>query len=99
MTIREEKPLTIAEVIELIKNSESSKTTEDFLRGYCDTSIETVLKIRGELISLDLIKLKERDIVKIIDFMPQDAVELNKIIGDCNLDNDEVTKILNVINK
>ncbi len=99
MAINEEKPLTIAEVIELIKDSESSKTTRDFLKGYCDVSIETVLKIKEELMSLDLIKLKEKDIAKIIDFMPKDAIELNKIIGDSNLDSDEVTKILNVINK
>ena len=99
MTIKEEKPLSISEVIESIKNSESATEVGNFLKGFCDTSIETALKIKEELTSLDILKLKEKDIVKIIDFMPEDATELNKIVGDSNLDAEEITKILDVINK
>lgn len=99
MTINEEKPLSIPEVLDLLKGEESSSEIQEFLKGYCDMSIETAKKIRKELENLNLLKLKETDIVKIIDFMPTDAVELNKIVGDSNLDADEITKILNVINK
>jgi len=46
-----------------------------------------------------LIKLKEEHIVKIVDFMPSDASELNKVIIEVSLDAEEVNKILEVVGK
>ena len=55
--------------------------------------------MKKELKKLDLIKLKDNDIVKIVDFMPEDAVDLNKIITEVSLDQDEVNKILEIVKK
>jgi DNA-directed RNA polymerase subunit F len=55
--------------------------------------------MKKELEELGILKLKEIHIIKIIDFKPTEISELNKIISDVNLDNDEVTKILDVIKK
>jgi DNA-directed RNA polymerase subunit F len=62
-------------------------------------SAEKALEMKEELRTLDLIKLKEAHIVKIIDFMPTDASELNKVLIEVSLDQDEVTKILDVVKK
>ena len=43
-----------------------------------------------------MIKLKEEHIVKIVDFVPKDTSELNKVIIEVSLDSDEVAKILEV---
>ncbi len=99
MTINEEKPLTIAEVISLIGDTEKTSEIKAFLSGYNDMDVETAKKLKQELEGLNILKLKDRDIVKIIDFMPEDVIELNKIVGESNLDSEELTKILNVINK
>ncbi len=44
-------------------------------------------------------KLKEEHIVKIVDFMPGDASDLNKVMVDVSLDQEEVNKILDVVKK
>ena len=46
---------------------------------------------------LNLLKLKETDIVKIVDFLPQDSIELNKIVNESNLDQEEISKILSIL--
>ena len=42
-------------------------------------------------------KVNERDIVKIIDLIPENAEELNKIFTDVGLNEDETTKILETV--
>jgi len=49
--------------------------------------------------ALDLIKLKDEHIVKIVDFVPKSASDLNKVIIEVSLDSDEVAKILEVTGK
>lgn len=99
MTIKEEKPLTLAEVSELIKDSESSKEIKDFIKKFNAIKFENAIKLKEELNGLDLIKLKDYHIVKIIDFMPTDASEINKILPEISLDSEEMEKILNVVKK
>ena len=53
--------------------------------------------IKSELEKLDLIKLKEEHIIKIIDIFPQDASDLNKIFTDVSLNEDETNKILEIV--
>ncbi len=98
MTIKEEKPLTVSEVINLIGDSEKTEEIKKFLKTFNDMNVEKALELKEKLSSLKILKLDENDIVKIIDFMPEDAVELNKVISDSNLDSEEITKVLNVIN-
>ena len=61
--------------------------------------VAKALEMRAELEGLDLIKLKDFHIVKIVDFMPKDATELNKVLLDVSLDSEEVGKILDVTGK
>src|SRR3989338_6116630 len=55
--------------------------------------IEKANKLKEELKNLELLKLKEEDIVKIIDLMPEDVLDLNKIFVDVALNEDETNKI------
>ena len=53
--------------------------------------------MKVKLESLNLIKVKLEHIAKVIDFLPEDAENLNKIFTDVSLDEDESKKILDVV--
>jgi len=46
-----------------------------------------------------MIKLKADHIVKVIDFLPEDASDVNKIFSDVSLDENETNKILDIVKK
>ena len=99
MAIKEETPITMAEVVSLAGDSEKGVAIKKFIKGFNKMDVKKAEEMREELRGLDLIKLKDLHIVKIIDFMPSDASELNKVIIDVSLDQEEVNKILDVVGK
>ncbi len=99
MTIKEETPITMAEVVALVGDSEKGVAIKKFIKNFNKMSVEKAREMKKELETLNLIKLKNVHIVKIIDFMPMDASELNKVIVDVSLDEGEITSILEVIKK
>ena len=54
-------------------------------------------KLKEALEGLNLIKLRNSDIIKIIDVVPENATELNKIFTETSLDADETNKILETV--
>ena len=98
--IKERTPLNIYETSEMIselKETDKSKDILSFIKKFSKTTPTKAKKLKEELEGLEIIKLKNTDIVKIIDVMPENAVELNKIFTEVSLDSDETTKILNAI--
>ncbi|MAG39910.1 hypothetical protein CMI41_03005 [Candidatus Pacearchaeota archaeon] len=96
MVIQEEKPICMAEVNSIVGDNEKAEKIKDFIKNFDVLPFEKAKKLKEELVELKLLKLKESHIVKIIDFVPKEASELNKILSDVSLDSEEVTKILNV---
>lgn len=99
MAIKEERPITMAEVVALAGDSEKSQEIKKFIANFTKMKAEEAIKIKEELAGLDILKLKEAHIVKIVDFMPTDATELNKILSDISLDQEEMEKILGITAK
>lgn len=99
MVIKEESPLTLAEVYDLVEDNEKGEEIKKFLKTFVKTNAKNAKKMKQELTDLDLIKLKEINIIKIIDFMPENSSELNKILIDVSLDEEETNKILDVVKK
>jgi len=99
MVIKEEKPLTLTEVHDLVQDNERGEEIKKFLKTFIKIDAKKAIEMKQELIDLDLIKLKENTIIKIIDFMPEDSIELNKILIDVSLDEEETNKILDVVKK
>lgn len=98
MAIREERPITMAEVVVLVKDSEKATEIKNFVKCFDIIDVKKVNEMKDALKKLDLIKLKDEHIVKIIDFVPTSASELNKVVIELSLDQDEVNKILDVTN-
>jgi len=97
MVINEKRPISMAEVASLVGDSEKSMAIKSFIKNFDVVSLERATKIQAALEALDLIRLKDYHIVKIIDFMPSDATELNKIVSDANFEQEEVDKILDAV--
>lgn len=97
--IKDQRPLTYAEVSELIGDGERSKKVKEFIKEFYTLKANDAKKLKEELTGLDLIKLKEESIVNIVNFLPQDASDLTKVLPDVSLDQEEVNKILDVLKK
>lgn len=98
--IIERTPLSLNEVEEIIKDSPDSEKKEEikkFLKKFLKTKPEQAKKIKENLEKLDLLKIKKEHIIKIIDLLPTDASDLNKIFIDVSLSEDEINKILEVV--
>jgi DNA-directed RNA polymerase subunit F len=99
MVIKEETPITMVEVAALAGDSEKGEAIKKFIKQFTKMPVEKAREMKEELKALDLIRLKDVHIVKIIDFMPMDASELNKVIVEVSLDQEEITKVLDVVLK
>ncbi|MGV8151793.1 MAG: hypothetical protein ACP5OG_01825 [Candidatus Nanoarchaeia archaeon] len=98
--ILERKALDLAELESTLKDvAESDKKTEieAYLKKFLKTKPESAKKITQELEALDMLKLKKEHIIKIIDLLPEDASDLNKIFSDTSLSEDETNKILEIV--
>ena len=96
--IKKQIPLTLAEVADLVGKSEKEGKVKDFIKDFNKMSVKKAIEMKQEIKELDLIKLKDEDIVKIVDFMPDDAADLTKIVN-ASLDQDETNKILEIVKK
>lgn len=110
--IIEKEPITLAEVKEIVidKSKEIKEDSEDnqriravhdLLKKIVKLKPEQARKLKEEILALGIIKLKERDVVKIIDFLPEDAEDIRKIFfgQGINLDENEINSILEKIKK
>lgn len=97
--IKESRPISMAEVLKLSEGSEKHDEVKKFMKNFDILSSEKAKKLEEELGALGLLKLKDEHIVKIVDFVPDTADELNKIVLEVSLDADEVNKILEVTKK
>lgn len=84
----------MGEAQEYLEKDELGKETSDFIKKFTEISSENAKKLRKEISELDLMKLNSHHICKIVDFLPQSGEEMNKVVGDANLDEDEIKKIL-----
>jgi len=98
--ILERTPLNMNEVDEIVKDiPESEKKTEieAYLKKFLKTKGAHAKKIKEDIEKLDLLKIKTEHMVKIIDLLPSDASDLNKIFVDVSLNEDETNKILEIV--
>ena len=98
--ILDRTPLNMNEVHEILKeipDGSKKQEMESFLKKFVKATPAQAKKIKEELDRIDLLKLKREHIVKIIDMLPEDASDLNKIFIDVSLSEDETSKILEIV--
>ena len=98
--ILDRTPLNMNEVQDILKDipdSEKKQEMELFLKKFLKAKGTQAKKIKEELENLDSIKIKREHMVKIVDLLPEDATDLNKIFIDVSLNEDENNKILDLV--
>jgi DNA-directed RNA polymerase subunit F len=55
---------------------------------------EKALELRKKLEALEMLKVKDVHIAKLIDLMPENKEDVNKIFSDVGLNEDEIQKII-----
>jgi len=94
MTIRNNEPISMAEVTEYVnKDSEVSK----FIKKFSGMGHKEAKEFRKKLESMDLMKMKSDSISKVIDLMPENQEDLNKIFVGTSLDEEESKRILDEV--
>ena len=94
MTIKSNESLSMAEATEYIdKDSETMK----FIKRFTNMSYKEAAELRKKIDSLGFMKIKPEHISKIMDIMPENHEDINKIFIGVSLDEDESKRILDVI--
>ncbi|MEK6897392.1 MAG: hypothetical protein AABW93_02590 [Nanoarchaeota archaeon] len=94
------KPLSMAEALGYVEDEKDSEADiKKLIKKFVKLNPEAAIKLREKLSSLGLLKLKQDSISKVIDTMPENQENLNKIFTDVVLDEDESKKILDATNE
>ncbi len=97
------RPLSLTEAKKIVETIEEEKEEEkeikDFLKKFIKLNEKEAMELRKELEALGLMKLKPEHVVKMVDLLPEDSSDINKIFTDVSLNEDEINKILEVIKK
>ena len=98
--ILDRTPINMNEVNEIVNDIDDSPRKEEielYLKKFMKTKPNQAKKIKKEIEALDSIKIKRDHIVKIVDLLPADSSDLNKIFTDVSLNEEEINKILEII--
>ncbi|MGD9276186.1 MAG: hypothetical protein PVJ67_03355 [Candidatus Pacearchaeota archaeon] len=96
MTIEEKQVLSMSEASEYLDKDTNSDLI-GFIKKFKVMKTKDAKELRKKLAGLDLMKMNDKHIAKLIDNLPSDKDELNKIFTDVGLDEDETNKILSAI--
>ena len=98
--IKSNKSLSIPEVAEYIKKSKDREVDlTGFIKKFTKLSPKKAKELRKKIGKLDLLKLNSKNISKIIEILPENSADLNKVLVDVNLDEDETKKVFEEIKK
>lgn len=97
--ILEKTPVTMAEAKEIVAKLEEAEGLKAYFKKFTKLSKDKAEKLKKELEALNNPKLREEHFIKIVDFLPKDAEELNKIFPDVSLTEEETNAILEITRK
>ncbi len=95
--IRERLSLSMAEAAEFIKGDENVAELGKFIKKFSPLDAKKAKDLRKQLEELNLMKIKSDSISKIIDVLPMNSEDLNKIFVDFSLDENEAQKVLDAV--
>ena len=98
--IKNSIPLSMIETLEYTEKSKNPKMeVKDFIKKFIKLDLKKAKGLRSQIEQLEIMQVDDSHIGKIIDFIPEDKEELNRIFIDTNLDEDDTKKILETIKK
>lgn len=91
------KPLSLIEAKKYLPKDD--RAVYEYMKNFAKADKEKAKKLREVIVSLNNPKIKESHIAKIIDFSPEDAEDIHKIFIEASLSEEEVSAILNLLQK
>lgn len=95
--ILSKKPLSLAEVKEYAKEGKGNENLLLYLKKFGKISKEKAVSIKEAIEKLNNPKIREEQIIKVADFMPQDEEDMNKIFSDSNLNEGEARALVEIV--
>lgn len=97
--IKNREPLSMTESMEYIADAEKEESPDmkKFIKKFVKLAPEKAKSLRKKIQELNLLKVKGENISEIIDILPDNQENLNKIFTDVSLDEDESKKILDAV--
>jgi DNA-directed RNA polymerase subunit F len=96
--IKNNTPLSMVEATEYLKNAkDEGADLTAFIRQFTKLSPAKAKELKEKLKSLDMIKMDDRYISKIIDILPETSEDLNKIFSGIGLNEEETEQIFGAI--
>lgn len=96
--IKNTEPISMPEASEYIdKKDELGAKALAFIKKFNSLTSAKAKQMRKQLEDMDSVKFNEQSITKVIDLLPEDSEEVNKIFTDVNLDEDETKKIIEIV--
>lgn len=93
------RPLSLAESLKLVGTGEENKEIKAYMKKFSKIKSDKAEELRKEIEALDNIKIKPDHISKIIDLLPEDSEDMNKVFSDVGLNESEANKLLEIVKK
>ena len=90
-------PLSMPESLAYLKKDEKHIELEAFIKKFSELNPKEAKELREKIEKLNIIKLNAESISKIIDLLPENSIDLNKIFVGISLDEDETKHILDLV--
>lgn len=87
----------MAEVRSIVDKHEEKKPIHEYLKTFTKLSAEKAAELEAQLRGLNNVKIKEEYVIKLVDILPRAAEDVQKIFHDVSLEEQEVTKILEIV--
>ena len=94
--ILETQPLTMSETKEILQKLDKEELIQ-YLSRFTKLDSADVKKMKQELQKLEIHKMKSEYLIKIADFLPEDASDLNKIFSEVSLDEDVRNALIQIV--
>ncbi|MBU3906887.1 MAG: hypothetical protein KKA64_01420 [Nanoarchaeota archaeon] len=96
--IKNNEPLSMVEALGLMKKvGVENPELVSFINKFTEIKPKDAEEIKNKITNLNLLKVKSEHIAHIINLMPENEIDLNKIFVDVGLDENEAKKILDII--
>lgn len=89
----------MAELKDHIKNIEEKKNLEDYLKAFTKLKKDKAEALAKDIHALNNPKIKEEQVIKVVDFLPKTQEEVNKIFIDATLSEEEANAVVEIVKK
>ena len=93
------KALSMVEAKKIADENEGREDVQPYFKKFIKLNLKDANAMKEDLEKLNNHKMKPEHIAKIIDFLPEDASDINKIFTDISLEENEIKQITDIVAK